>query len=105
MNRVNVSTNSNKVKVSVNYFSVKVSTKDESIDIKTKEDKVELKNNSTIVSMGASHYRGDYDVDPRFIEQTLETKDKLMGKDVTVRPIDVFTTTNLSGGNTVIIGK
>jgi len=49
-------------------------------------------------------YSGEYVVDPKFSEQILETKDKKMRDDVTVNPIMVSRTTNLSGGTTVYIG-
>lgn len=49
-------------------------------------------------------YEGPYDVVPRFREQTLETKNKLMTDDVTVETIPVYRTINPSGGNTVSIG-
>lgn len=49
-------------------------------------------------------YEGDYEVDPRFVEQRLETENKTMKEDLTVNSILVSTTENLSGGNTVYIG-
>lgn len=50
------------------------------------------------------HYVGPYIVEPSMDEQTLDTKQKLMDDDVTVREIRVTYTSNLSGGNTVYIG-
>lgn len=49
-------------------------------------------------------YDGEYVVDPDFIGKTLETSGKLMRDDVTVNPILVSKTINISGGNTVYIG-
>lgn len=49
-------------------------------------------------------YNGDYVVDPRKVEQTLETKFKSMRDDVTVNPIFYAETSNLSGGLTAVIG-
>ena len=51
----------------------------------------------------SSPYTGAYDVDPQFIEQTLDTKDKRMADDVTVRPIEVQRVSN-DYGKTVYIG-
>ena len=51
-----------------------------------------------------SLFDGQYVVDPLFTEQTLETKDKKMLDDVTINPIYVADTSNLSGGITVYIG-
>jgi len=49
-------------------------------------------------------YLGDYEVDPRKVEQTLETKNKSMQEDVVVHPIFYQETSNLSGGLTAVIG-
>lgn len=49
-------------------------------------------------------YEGAYEVDPRKVEQILETRHKSMRDDVTVNPIFYAETTNLSGGLTAVIG-
>ena len=49
-------------------------------------------------------YDGPVEVDPKFYEQSLATKDKVMGSNVTVHAIAVSTVENLAGGNTVYIG-
>ena len=49
-------------------------------------------------------YDGPYEVTPRFYEQKLETKEKLMTDDVTVDVIPVHEVTNPAGGITVTIG-
>ena len=49
-------------------------------------------------------YLGDYEVDPRKVEQTLETANKSMREDVVIHPIFYAETSNLSGGLTAIIG-
>lgn len=56
------------------------------------------------VQHGFDPYEGPYEVNPMFVEQILETKDKSMTDDVTVKEIAVYRTENPSGGNTVIIG-
>lgn len=50
------------------------------------------------------YYMGDYEVDPRKVEQTLETANKSMERDVVVHPIFYAETSNLGGGLTAIIG-
>ena len=50
------------------------------------------------------HYDGDYSVKPKFEEQILKTKNKVMDFDVDVKPISIIETPNPSGGLTVIIG-
>lgn len=49
-------------------------------------------------------YTGDYEVTPTPSEQILETKDKRMLDDVTVRAIPYFEVQNQTGGKTVYIG-
>lgn len=53
----------------------------------------------------AEMYDGDYKVTPKTQEQILETKDKLMADDVTVRKIPFYETTNNTGGTTVYIAS
>lgn len=53
---------------------------------------------------GYPFYNGEYVVDPRKVEQTLETKNKSMRDDVTINPIFYAETSNLSGGLTAVIG-
>lgn len=50
------------------------------------------------------YYKGEYVVDPRKVEQILETKNKSMSDDVTINPIFYAETSNLSGGMTAVIG-
>ena len=49
-------------------------------------------------------YDGTYEVTPTFSKQTLNTYNKLMTDDLTVRPIEVSRTSNPQGGNTIFIG-
>jgi hypothetical protein len=57
-------------------------------------------------SGGAVHpiYQGPYDVEPMFEVQTLETKGRLLNRDVTVNEIYVGRVINPQGGNTITIG-
>ncbi len=50
-------------------------------------------------------YLGEYEVVPAIKKQQLDTKDKLMKKDVVISAIPFFETSNDEGGNTVYIGK
>lgn len=49
-------------------------------------------------------YEGDYIVTPMVTEQILETQDKVMRSDLTVKEIPTYAVSNESGGNTFIIG-
>lgn len=49
-------------------------------------------------------YTGEYDIDPDFAQQVLETRNKLMADNVTVEPIEVQRVSNAAGGRTVYIG-
>lgn len=53
---------------------------------------------------GVEVYKGEYEVIPSVLEQTLETKDKYLTKNVTVTTIPFSKVSNTSGGNTVTIG-
>ena len=49
-------------------------------------------------------YNGEYEVTPKFEEQTLETKDKIMSENVTIHKIPRYDVSNEAGGKTVYIG-
>ncbi len=52
----------------------------------------------------AELYKGDYAAKPKFTEQKLPTKNKLLTDDVSVMAIEVQRVSNTSGGRTVYIG-
>ena len=56
------------------------------------------------VYTGGEEYDGDYEVIPKFTEEVLKTKNKLMKDNVVVYPIEVARVSNPSGGTTVYIG-
>lgn len=56
------------------------------------------------VYTGGEEYDGDYKVTPKFTEEVLKTKNKLMKDNVLVSPIEVARVNNPSGGTTVYIG-
>ena len=87
------------------YLDVFLSQSSQDLDIFLEDGSQELE----IELVGGSEgrlpwYLGDYVVDPRKVEQTLETKNKSMRDDVTINPIFYAETSNPSGGLTVIIG-
>lgn len=49
-------------------------------------------------------YTGQTEVNPDFVGVTLETSRKLLTDDIVVKPIQVESVSNLSGGRTVYIG-
>ena len=60
---------------------------------------------SELVPVGDyEHYGGEYSVTPKFENQTLKTKNKVMDFDINVKTIPLEKVANSSGGNTVIIG-
>ena len=64
-----------------------------------------VKIGSELVPVGDyEHYGGEYSVTPKFENQKLNTKNKVMDFDIDVKPIPVIETPNPSGGLTVIIG-
>ena len=50
-------------------------------------------------------YTGDYEVTPDVSSQTLSTSQKYMESDLVIKEIPYSETSNVSGGNTVYIGK
>lgn len=50
------------------------------------------------------NYEGEYVVIPKTVQQVLETNEKSMEKDLTVKAIPYSETANASGGKTVTIG-
>ena len=66
---------------------------------------VEIEAAVEIIRVGAfEHYGGEYSITPKFINQTLNSKNKVMDFDVDVKTIPIEKISNSSGGNTVIIG-
>lgn len=57
-----------------------------------------------VINWEGDTYEGEYEVTPRWTEQSLETQGKTMMHDVTVHEIPVIRTTNPSGGITIVIG-
>ena len=57
------------------------------------------------VYMGGDPYEGPYDVTPKVTAQTLQTAQKLMREDVSVRAIPYFDVSNPAGGNTIYIAN
>ena len=49
------------------------------------------------------YYTGAYVVTPTMEQQSLDTKDKILTNNVTIKKIPMYETTNLSGGTTVYI--
>lgn len=86
------------------YLDVEISTPKQ-LDISIDDDVKTLDLSIDAASGGRlPWYDGDYVVDPRKVEQVLETKHKSMRNDVTINPIFYSETSNLGGGLTAVIG-
>lgn len=59
---------------------------------------------STPTHVETDIYTGQTEVNPDFVGVTLETARKLLTDDIIVKPIQVESVSNLSGGRTVYIG-
>lgn len=70
------------------------------------ETTTELINKVDNISVGvdAEVYDGEYEVTPSQLEQKLETFNKLLKDDVTVKSIPYYEVDNIENGVTVIIG-
>lgn len=55
--------------------------------------------------VGYIDYTGSYEVTPKTSEQSLQTKDKHLIENVTIKSIPFFDVSNTSGGSTVYIGS
>lgn len=51
------------------------------------------------------HYKGNYEVTPKTIQQVMQTRNLIMDNDVIIYKIPYFETGNNSGGNIVYIGS
>ena len=47
--------------------------------------------------IGGEQYKGDYIVTPKVISQTMETKNKVLTDDMTIKSIPFFNVSNTSG--------
>lgn len=56
------------------------------------------------IPTGYKYFTGSYEVTPKVESQMLETKDKLMSKDVHIKSIPYYEVSNPQGGTTIIIG-
>lgn len=57
------------------------------------------------VGVSGHVYKGSYEATPSVNEQTMNTQDKYMSEDVTIRSIPYYSVGNNSGGNTVYIAS
>ncbi len=97
---------------------IQLNVKTDSLDFHVDDDKTiamsEVGDNPVALSISEKfvisegderqHYKGQYEVEPDFTSQTLETKYKVMDSNVTINPIEVSRTSNEAGGKTVYIG-
>lgn len=61
---------------------------------------------ATVIYTGGDLYTGSYEVTPKVEQSTvLETANKVLAKDVTVKKIPQFEVSNESNGKTLIIGE
>ena len=58
-----------------------------------------------ILNVDVENYEGSYTVTPKVSEQLLETKQRLMTDDLTIKGIPIYEVSNSSGGMTVYIAK
>lgn len=56
------------------------------------------------VDTGVDDYDGEYNINPNFTGTTLETKNKRLKENISVKPIQVESVSNIEGGRTVYIG-
>lgn len=87
------------------YLDVELSVEEYELDVDMEEAlEVDLETNIIVQKTSGDIYEGPYDAIPSFDSQELLTKNKFLNDNVTVEPIPVSRTLNLSGGTTVYIG-
>lgn len=57
-----------------------------------------------VLQIESPPYEGEYTVTPKIVSQTMETANKRMTEDVTVKAIPYYEVSNEHNGKTVIIG-
>lgn len=55
--------------------------------------------------IGGEPYEGEYEITPKVNAQKMDTANKLLLEDVTVRAIPIYDVSNTSGGSTVYIAN
>jgi hypothetical protein len=81
-----------------NGFPVKFGTNDKSFGLGFGQVQV-------VHGNGLPPYEGEYEVTPKVEAQTLNTAQKYMVQDLTVKEIPCYKVSNNAGGNTVYIAK
>lgn len=56
------------------------------------------------INVGGRPYEGEYEVNPKFKKQELNTKGAILQENIVINSISVNKAANSSGGNTVVIG-
>lgn len=56
------------------------------------------------INVGGRPYEGEYEVNPTFNKQELNTRGAILQENIVVNSISVNKSANSSGGNTVVIG-
>lgn len=75
------------------------------VDTSVEQEKLVVGQDGITVNVNAARdYEGDYLVTPKFVDQTLQTSQRILKEDVRIEKISVTRVSNSSGGNTVIIG-
>lgn len=109
-NSFDISINEDKFDVDINTSnSLDTSVEfDSDIDFETEvvQNDFDIEFAEAIIVQGERlpNYEGEYNVIPRVNEQTLNTKDRSMVKDVKVEAIPYVEVTNVGGGYTATIG-
>lgn len=75
------------------------------LKVDTDKKPIKLKIDMSYSQSFYQHYKDKYTIYPKYIEQVLDTKDKVMDDDMTFKEITIHKTTNKSGGYTVNIGE
>lgn len=91
----------------IDISAVKIHSIEEKLvfNLRKSQDNIKAKFTEVVQVANIQSYEGQYIVDPKFVEQKLETAHKIMTDDVTVKQIPYAEVDNQSGGTTFYIGR
>ena len=87
-----------------NSFDMSIDGDDFNVELIQSEFDIDFAEAIIVQGERLPNYEGSYEITPRVVEQTLETKDKSMIDDVTVNAIPYVEVSNVGGGFTATIG-
>lgn len=93
------------IQIELKEKSIEIELKETELQADLQDKKTEFDMSNLISLYDGKEYEGSYEITPKISSQTLQTKGRVMAKDMQVKEIPYFEVSNISNGNTVYIGK